>query len=193
MFLQDYLPITVVCAIAIFLIKEVIEFFKKRAEKRRKIKAYQSLVMDEVKKNAWSVKHLKNILNDLSDPGFNSVKIKNLSSGSSRIFVDVDGRVTSSPIWPLHTSVFEKLYIGLAEADETTFTAVSEVYEELAEARHVKDSLVEHIVDPRHLGELQGFVEYAGEVLIRCESAMNKFSINTTGEDLKNHKLRSYI
>lgn len=193
MILKDFLPITVVCAVLIFLLKEILDVFKKKTERQRKISAYKLLILEELRKNAWSVKHLKGVMSELSDPDLKSVKISKLSSGGLKIAIHTEGSWGSSPLWPIHTSVFEKIFIGLAETDAEIFSAVSQAYEDLAEVKHVRDSLIEFSESPDHPGGWESFAEYGEDVIKDCEAAMNKLCTQITGKPLEGFKLRSYI
>lgn len=193
MILKDFLPITVVCAVLIFVLKETLDVFKKKTERQRKISAYKHLILEELRKNAWSVKHLKGVMSELADPELKSVEISKLSSGGLKIAIRSEGSWGSSPLWPIHTSVFEKIFIGLAETDAEIFSAVSQAYEELAEVKHVRDSLIEFSENPDHPGGWEIFAEYGKDVIKDCEAAMTKLCTQITGKPLEGFKLRSYI
>lgn len=193
MILKDYLPITVVGAVVIFVLKEVLDIFKKKTERQRKISAYKTLIIEELRKNLWSVKHLDGVLAQLADPDMTGVKLSKLGSGSLKISIRSDRSTGSSPLWPIHASVFEKVFIGLAETDAALFSSVSGVYEELAEVKHVRDSLIEYVENTEPLGGWDSFSDYGRDVIKDCDTAMKKLCIELTGKPLEDFKLRSYI
>ncbi|HHQ6565617.1 TPA: hypothetical protein ACSTJX_000413 [Serratia fonticola] len=58
---SSFLPITVIFAIGLFILKEVVEFIKKHKANNRKVFAMKRLFSRECEKNLWTIKILKRV------------------------------------------------------------------------------------------------------------------------------------
>ncbi len=184
---------TVVAAFTIFIAKETIEYFKRRNERSRKVTAYKQLILEELRKNAWTISSLKDMCKLIGDPGFTGISYYKSSAGSEKIRFHNKTLPESNPLWPVHTAVFEKLYVGLAETDKDLFTAVSAVYEKLAEAKHVRDHFINFSEDEEIKHFVTGLHSYGTKRLDECEHAMDALCRRITGGPLSEQKLRSYV
>lgn len=48
--IDSILPVSVLAAVVLFIVKEVVEFFKRFSERKRKISAYKILLCEELEK-----------------------------------------------------------------------------------------------------------------------------------------------
>jgi len=190
---ENILPVTVVAAISLFALKEIIEFFKRRGERKRKVTAYEQLLLEELRKNAWTVSSLKDMCQLVAEPDFVGISYYKSSAGSEKIRFNMGSHSESNALWPVHTSVFEKLYVGLAETDKDLFTAVSAVYEKFAEAKHVRDHFINFSEDDEIKHFVKGLNSYGTTRLEECELAMDALCRRITGGPLSEQKLRSYV
>ncbi|MFP3924611.1 hypothetical protein [Pseudomonas sp. W5-36] len=193
MIFEKILPVTVIAALALFLIKEVIEFFKRRAERQRKITAYKLLLLEELRKNAWTVSSLKDMCSLISHPKLTEISYYKSSAGSEKIRFHISTLPETNTLWPVHTAVFEKLYVGLAEIDQDLFKDVSELYEKLAEVKHVRDHFINFSEDDEIKPFIKGLHSYGTDRLEECEIAMDSLCLRITGKPLSERKLRSYV
>tara|TARA_R110001599_G_scaffold305926_4_gene512349 strand:- start:570 stop:794 length:225 start_codon:yes stop_codon:yes gene_type:complete len=56
--MTDLIPITVISAISLFVIKEITEVIRKRNASQRKISAIKCLLAEEIEINYWAWKNL---------------------------------------------------------------------------------------------------------------------------------------
>lgn len=191
--LENYLPITVISAVGLFALKEVGELFKRRAEKSRKVSAYKILIAEELQKNAWTIKHLKSLMHDIGDEPFKSLTFAKDVVGEYRIFVkrvDGDGGSTVLPV--VHTAIFDKGVVEIASLDSSLFNVAKNAYEDLAEVRHIRNSVLTLAEDTVRAEFITGLPGYAMSKLDAAEASVNALFKACTGVDISKHKLRSF-
>ena len=191
--LNSILPITVVAAIVLFVIKEVVEFIKRILERRRKISAYKVLLSEELAKNSSALGFLKRICNEINDGEVLDVSYKKTSSGTDRLTVRSASGSSNLYFWTLHSSVFERLVAELAAADRDLFTPVSKAYAKISEVKHVRESIIDftELDMPKHL--FQGLGSYGIARIDDAVSAVSEAYLKLSGKELTDVKLRSYV
>ncbi|MEN8636777.1 hypothetical protein ABFV74_13805 [Pseudoalteromonas distincta] len=63
------LPITVIFAISLFIIKESLELVRKSRAKKRKLLAFKAVLKEELELNLWTWKKFKSSLNRIREAG----------------------------------------------------------------------------------------------------------------------------
>lgn len=177
----------------LFALKETIEFFKRRGERQRKITAYKQLILEELRKNAWTVDSLKEMCRLIAEPDFTAMSYYKSPAGTERIRFNIKKLSESNTLCPVHTSVFEKVYVGLAETDKDLFAAVSRVYEKLAEANHVRNHFINLSEDDEIKHFVKGLPSYGTARLEECEDAMDALCLQISGGPLSKIKLKAYV
>lgn len=191
--LSNAFPITVVAAIILFVVKEIVEFVKKTREKARKIAAYKALIAEELLKNAWSLKALKRLCFELQEPTLREIEYKKSASGTERVIVRTEEGVHETFFWKIHTAAFEKIMTDLAVSHSKLFKSAAEVYSLLAEVKHVRESIIDfaEFEMPKHM--IKGLGDYGNNTLEEASAAVKSAYKTYTGEELVGHKLRSYL
>ncbi|MDZ3825873.1 hypothetical protein [Pseudomonas monsensis] len=144
--LGKVLPITVVAAIILFFIKEVFEFFKKRAEKKRKVSAYKILLAEEMAKNSWSIFGLRRIVERLQDHSLVHEVIRG-ADGACHLKSSRDEEVVKGIVLPFHSSIFDKHIVDLAVIDKKFFTQLRDTYQAIADAKVSRSTMLEMCED----------------------------------------------
>jgi len=162
--LGKYLPITVIAAIALFIIKEIVDFIKKHKAKKNKIKAISHVISEEIKFNHWSLKKLFEAYKTLADLFEKHPKaiyrVKETRFGSVRFECKEE---PSEPVWSGQTlprfvsDQFNHLLPSLAELDFKTAKRLQITYEEIAELEHYRQTLIMFVSGESH--EENVFVE----------------------------------
>lgn len=191
--LSNAFPITVVAAIVLFVIKELVELIKKTRDKSRKISAYKALIAEELLKNAWSLKTLKRLCLELQDPDLKAIEYRKSESGTERVIVRTNEGEHVNYFWKIHTAAFEKVMTDLAVSNAQLFQSAADVYSLLAEAKHVRESIIDFSAFemPRHL--IRGLGDYGNSTLEKADISVKKVYREYTGKELVGHKLRSYL
>jgi hypothetical protein len=197
----EFIPITVIAAILIFIAKEISDFLKKRRESKRKIFAYKSLISEEIELNLWTHKRLTNIIQNIEDqkkehPNAN-YKILIKESGNEYIHgYDGEKLIESCLIPIIHDKYYEKLISNIAELDANLFNLAQSSYQEVRNMAHVRSSLIKSLLAeennepfPHDISE-NGFLEYAKQELVDTYDAMNALYKECTGNELQEFRLR---
>ena len=146
---QSYLPVTVVAAILIFLIKELLELRRRKKERTRKLNAVKLLLAEEIEKNHWVHRSFFSALSHLQEAEevFPHAKFRlHVSRNGTehlRMKREPDEEFESGQWIPkFHDEQYKKLLPTLAELDEGLFKQINIAYSELAELAHYRDMLV---------------------------------------------------
>ncbi|MBP0943129.1 hypothetical protein V2K16_22900 [Pseudomonas alliivorans] len=187
-------PVTVICAIFLFFIKEAVELSKRAAERKRKISAYKTLIAEELKKNAWTIQTMKEKCSEINKDDFERMTYSKEPSGNETVQIWFSGgTVGSSLLWQVHTGIFDKSIVDLAVIDKGLFDAAKETYQHLAEVRHIRGYFSDLTEQDSMRGFIKGFADYGLSTLDEASNSLSALYFKCTGEVLDEHKLRSYL
>jgi hypothetical protein len=190
---ENFLPVTVVSAIGLFFLKEVVEFFKKRSERLRKIKAYKILISEELLKNAWTIRQLRELMREIDDEVFERLAFTKAATGEFRVIVHrIYGRPHSTILPVVHTSIFDKAVVEVAAIDSALFEMAKETYGFLAEIRHVRDSILNFAENESIAHFVKGLPLYAKIKLDEAEASSKSLFKLCTGDQMAEPKIRSF-
>ena len=197
---QTYLPVTVVAAIVIFIIKELLEVRRRKKERKRKLNAIKLLLAEELEKNHWAHHSFFSALSRLQESNgtFPDAKFRLYVSRNGnehlRMKRDPDEDFESGQWIPkFHDEQYKKLLPTLAELDETLYQKINVAYGELAELTHYRDTLIGFLAgeDPGPGLDstkyfLAGMTDEKADYFNKLNSAYKAIS----GKDLKEWRLR---
>ena len=193
------LPAAAVVAIAVFLVKEALEFFRRRDANVRKLRALTALLARECELNYWTIRSLRRIIQEIpsnDDPSTQrQVEIKRRSSGKPYAqIVSHDGEFeTHMNIPSVHRDLMSKFLLDIATLDKNLFAVMEPAYDALAEVDHVRESLVNIEDGTAFLSQqdwLAGFSGYALDELQEAEVLLGKLYDYCTGQPLTKFRLR---
>jgi hypothetical protein len=191
------LPITVIVAITIFVIKEALEHWRKYQSHQRQILAIKHMLADEIEKNNYTIAALRRTLVQIKEKHDKyEISLNRTPSGSLRIEFkeEVGGYGPSWPIPNVSRVVFDKTFVQLASLDLELFNKAKDAYESISEVEHVRNSLIDHLEEqewhPKDL--LVAFAEYGIDELVDAYINLSKLYKDCTGNDLDKHKLRAF-
>jgi hypothetical protein len=197
--LSSLLPVTVVAAIAIFVVKETVEYLRRWSADRRKIHALKALIARECELNYWPVKALRSILINVPGPDEENpqveVRIERRANGRPVACIrTLDGGSESTRGIPeVHRELMSKFLLEIAMLNSKFFAALEPAYDSLAELEHVRQSLIS-IHDDEQESEIDGiigsFAVYALEELRSTEAALQSLYLFCTDKALEKHRLR---
>ncbi|WP_164352753.1 hypothetical protein [Pseudomonas viridiflava] len=191
--MENLLPVTVVSAIALFFLKEIVEFFKKKSERERKINAYKVLVSEELLKNAWTIKQLRDFSREIQDDVFEKMTFSKNARGEFRILIYreyCEPRSVALPV--VHTAIFDKAVVDIAALDSRLFQMSRDFYEHLAEVKHIRDSILNFAEDESMAKFIKGLPSYANSKLDDAEASSKALFKWCTGKEMERPKLRSF-
>lgn len=190
--LSKLFPITVVVAVFLFFFKEIVEFFKKRSEKTRKISAYKILIAEEMSKNAWTIFILRKAVDRLCDPAL-AVEVLKGSDGSTHVKTSKEKDYTTGIILPFHSSIFDKHIVDLAVVDKMFFLRVKETYQKIAETKAAINTILEICMNPVLNAARNVVVKDLVGLIDSAEVHIKETFTLCTGRQLDSHKPISFI
>lgn len=195
----NILPITAIIAVVIFLIKESLEFGRRRLGDQRKLRALKALCARECELNYWTIKQLRSVLKEIptAENGNSQifVHIEKTAGGRpyARIHSDDGGTEHHTGIPEVHRETMSKFLLEVAMLDRSLFDLLEPAYDRLAEVAHVRESLLAIDEHPRFLTRdayLEGFAGYGLSKLQESESALKALYFHCAGKALEKHRLR---
>ena len=191
------LPITVIVAVVIFLIKEARDLLGNHQNRKRQVLAIKNMLADEIEKNNFTIATLRRTLISIkNNHNINSVSLERTSSGSLRIEFKEAGQESGSgwPIRNVSNVIFDKLYVQLASLDIDLFNKSKDAYESLSEVDHIRSSLIDNIEDHEWPSDSywESFVDYGLDELADAYVALTILYKECTGNDLDKHKIRAF-
>ncbi|WP_343503683.1 hypothetical protein [Alloyangia pacifica] len=188
------LPVTVVVAISLFVVKEVLEGKRRRQGNSRKRRAVCRLLANEIERNHWSIKSLRESLGSveraLGSPNEEFTVITDTLGGRLVRGTD-DGEMTfERPIPTAHLEGLASNLMLLAELDETLFEQALITGDALKELEHVINLLIDYGSDDSKRWMLDTYPDYARSELAEIEGTISNFYVKLTGQSLKAHRLR---
>jgi len=188
------LPVTVVGAIILFILREVIEGTRRKRSNSRKRTAIRRLIADEIERNNWTIKSMRHMIETIELAIKNpetSLEIRSGVRGELYLRHNKDGEAYSqSPFGKVHNDALSANLLSLAEVDQPVFDKALEVSDALKELDHVLNSMVKHIGGDFEYAFLEGLVEFATDEIADCEKTLSDFYERITGQALKEHRLR---
>lgn len=197
---HSYLPATVVAAIVIFLIKELLELRRRKKERERKLNAIKLLLAEELEKNHWAhrsffsaLSRLQESNEDFPDAQFRLYVSRN-GTEHLRMKKDPDEEFESGQWIPkFHDEQYKKLLPMLAELDENLFKKINVAYGELAELTHYRDTLIGFLAGEDPGPGLDLTKEFLADMADEKADYFNKLNSAykaIRGKDLKEWRLR---
>lgn len=200
--ISTYIPITVISAGLLFVIKEAVELIRRIKSERRRISAIKLLVAEEMEQNHWTHKVLKRTireideaLRDYPDPCFRLVRTQSgreLFRYRKEPLEDV-GMESGHPLPPVRQQTYDRMVVDVASLDKKLYVQTREAYDAIKEMEHVRSTLVD-LLDRVDLdvpdGFMAGFLEYATAELEDIEKKMKTFYSSITGKELVNMRMR---
>ncbi|HCG9876123.1 TPA: hypothetical protein NJ716_003109 [Vibrio parahaemolyticus] len=147
--LGSLLPVTVVVAIALFVLREVVDLIKKHREKQRKTKAVKLLLAEELERNHWALSTVFRVINEIKQYT-DEKKVVEYSlviarNGKEHYHAEFEEGHSGLAIFRFDFSVYDKLLVSIAELDEQLFEALSSTYTETRELNHYRDTLLDYL------------------------------------------------
>lgn len=195
----QYLPIMVTVAIALFLLKEILEIRRRALERKRKTNAAKLLLSQELEKNHWALFSFFRVLQEIKDSQASAPNAK------FRLHVARNGsehyRVKEEPddegesggwIATFQTEIYEKQLATLAEYNQKLYKIINETYSEIFELIHYRETLTEFLAGEAIApdGMTEHFLSDLATEKDDYYNELNKGYRALTGKDLKEWRLR---
>lgn len=190
----DFLPVTVIAAIVLFFVKELLEVNRRRNANARKRLAIRRLIADEIERNNWTIKRLCEGISELEQatevPG-STLSIRTGVLGERYFRREMSGELASEfPIGKVHSEALSGSLLELAMIDEQIFDKALEASDATKELDHVLKSMIELVSNEVGSVYHDGFAEYARNEIADCEKTLSDFYRNITGRNLEGLRIR---
>ncbi|SBS66023.1 hypothetical protein [Vibrio splendidus] len=143
------LPVTVVVAISLFILRECVDLVKKYREKQRKTRAIKLLLAEELERNHWALLTVFNVLKEIKEYTDEQKEVEYsliiARNGMEHYHAELEDGHSGSGIFRFDFSVYEKLLVSIAELDEELFEAISATYTKTRELNHYRDTLLDYL------------------------------------------------
>lgn len=194
--MPNLLPVAVIVAICLFVLKETFEFFRRAGERRRKRSAIKELLQHEVAENYRVLNNLFHAIDtterDTISPGERDTIVVQHSGRLSYERVDADGTVVSgNPLPVARMTEFNRLLPSAAELDKKLYLAIRRGYEHVYQIEHLHSSFVDFITGNTKDREfLVPFRHYASGCYADIDKGLRQLYIVLAGRELPYKGLR---
>lgn len=195
----NLIPLGVLVAVLIFFLKEILEFNKRKLERRRKIRACKNLLSNELRLNLWVHNKFVDIISNIKNEKHLEAKFLYLKRGiDDCILTEVEGKSTfGCPIPMVHDKFHEKLIVNIAEVDGHLFGLTQASYDGLVLLEHIRKGLIDGLCAEKNNEQFyphdirdSGFLDYALDELDEVYKSMNSLYFECAGKELTESKLR---
>lgn len=191
--LETVIPATAFVAIALFIVKELLEFVRRIRANQRKLAAIKRMIAREIELNAWAIRGMRQALSHIESyvNGTDERKPNIIREPSGRYKFEMrfangnDGY--SCPLESIRDEVQHKHLLDVASLDKKLFEHLEAAIGATAEIAHVRSSLFDLIDDEMWL---EPFVEYAQKEFSRQEAQLTILYKACTGSSEIKQRIR---
>jgi hypothetical protein len=190
----NLLPVTVIGAIILFIVKEILEARRRKKANARKRRAVRRLIADEIERNKWTTEKLRDGIQKIKDsiayPEL-IVSVRIGANGEKYFRSEMSGELHSEfPFGKVHSEALSGNLLELAMIDESVFEEALSASDATKEVEHIINSMIVQLSDEGHLSHLEGFADYAKAEIADCERTLSNFYKTITGGKLEEHRVR---
>ncbi|HEX4043792.1 MAG TPA: hypothetical protein VHY10_19005 [Xanthobacteraceae bacterium] len=192
-YFEQFVPITVLAAVCLFIAREILEFIRRRNANGRRTAAIKTMLARELELNNWTITRLQMTFDDIRDnEGHTDLLVSFSRRGQVFYKTKKHDHVASWPIPEVHSDVLSKHILDIATLDSTLFRAAQTAYDATAELLHIRESLVQalHDEDPDIPQDLESFVEYARRVVEQITPDFADLYRQCTGKPFDAERIR---
>ena len=187
--LPALLPSTVIVALILFGLREVLEWNRRRRANNRQIRAFKTLLARECELNRWALESLDRALIEMSGQSQADLEadyeIQRRQSGKI-FFCNDDG--SSWPLPETHFDFMRDNMFAVAALDETLFALLEAAYDSVIDLEHVRNSLIEFMENGNE--HLEAFIDYGRNELNDAKQGLEKLYFVCTGSQLDLGRVR---
>ena len=189
--LKNALPITVIFAVALFLIKEALELVRKSKGKKRKLSAFKAVLKEELELNLWTWKKFESLLNRIREVGQKgNYSYFTSPAGTERFEVlDADGYGIGQVFPNVEMEFHSKLLIDVAEVDAEMYQKLIASYKALSELQHLRNRIVDFIHESKD-SDVDHFTSTTLQDLAPLYNELDALYQYCTGNKLTEHRMR---
>jgi hypothetical protein len=196
--ISQFLPVTAIVAILIFLLKEIVEWRRRKAADVRKIQALKKVLARECQLNYTAVDRLRDTLTEMQTSGVtkdaNRLTLeKSPAGGYIYTISDHSGSGIGGVLLAIQRDTFLKYLVEIAGLDASFYAKCEIALDGLSEADHVFQLLV-HGPEKHFPSTLEnyydGLIDYGLRELKDSVNRLQELYFLCTGTVLEHGKLR---
>lgn len=192
--ITSLLPITVIVAVSLFILKEAVEYIKNWRAENRQLRAYKILLARECELNHWVLLKLRDALRiveeDFKNQNPNNHRIERNSSGD---IIFKHGDWGSHHLPEVRSNLMSEIMLHVATLSQKLFSALENAYDGLADLRHVRTSLINfnEVASGESKSDFyDGFADYGLREIADVFQTLDKLYQECTGLELKEARIR---
>jgi hypothetical protein len=190
------IPITVVAAFFLFVIKEMVEWLKRWRADKRKVVAIKILLARECELNKWTLLKVREAIKDIKETFEEKdgaeYSIQRTPPDKITFRETIEGESGSWPLTPTYTDLMSKQILDIAILDKKLFADLEGAYDAVLEMRHVREMLINYLESENEIDRIhfEAFPEYALGELDDTEESLERLYKACTGKPLQTIRLR---
>tara|TARA_B100001059_G_scaffold232434_1_gene270237 strand:+ start:5150 stop:5896 length:747 start_codon:yes stop_codon:yes gene_type:complete len=144
---ESLIPITVIVAVILFMVKEVLEYNRKEKANSRKLNAYRMLLAEELELNFGALKSIDGTCGELESNKDEwrgaTYEAKFKESDNLYVHATYNGDlVLCNPVRKVRMKQYDNLLVSIAELDEDFYLKVKNGYKYVTELEHLYSSII---------------------------------------------------
>ncbi|GAA5443620.1 hypothetical protein Misp06_01798 [Microbulbifer sp. NBRC 101763] len=197
--LNKFLPITVIAAISLFLIREIVDIIKKKRSRNRETRAFKSLLSEELERNYWTHKVIFKTLKQVNKYRslYPATTFHLVYTHDGRVLYrcnknsEYDGFSNGHVLVDIHDKIYEKILTDVAKLDSVLFDSMQVAYSSIRGLSGLRNTLISYIEKEEQdwSEHFDGWLEYAVELESEIYSNMNALYFKCAKTKLEEHRL----
>ena len=187
----NVIPLTVAAAVAIFLLRELVDTTRRYRSNARKLHALRALLAAECERNNFAIGRLREQADEIRYALEQELEIilQDARTGRDRLVI-MNGRDlhVSSPIPKLHSSTLDQYLFEAASLDRELFRLMEHATVCLAEVAHIREGIITYTTDETE--HLESFPDYAIRELDEALEGVRSLYLYCQGEPLTATRVR---
>ncbi|HGM6833109.1 TPA: hypothetical protein ACKQCE_001658 [Serratia marcescens] len=201
MWIEGFVPLSVIAAVILFTLKEILEYRRRGKSDSRKIAALKHIFARECQLNLWTIVSIRKVIESLGEdyPDDPSVMLDIIIDEKAKEWAKVikpqgdDVYFTVTNIPDVHLEAIKSHFLDAIGLDEKLFRDLEYAYDSLLELKHVRFSLLTNNIKEELFmtsGLMRGFYSYSITELEKTENALAALYLNCTGKTLDEYRVR---
>lgn len=195
---DNFLPVTALVAVVIFLVREYLEGRRRKSSDARKVRALRKVLARECQLNYYAIDLLRDTLTEMQDVGVaeDAARLslsKRPAGGYVFILTDLKGSKQGGVLVGIQRETFLKYLVEIAGLDERLYSKCEIALDGLSEADNVYQSLVhgpEIHFPSTNEDYYKGLIDYGIGELNDSINGLKALYFACTGSELQKGKLR---
>ena len=190
----SYLPLTAAVALGIFILKEIIEAYRRIRADKRKISGYKLILARECERNNAALKGIRQAVSRIKEkekfPNYN-MYLDTTPAGHLRFHAShSESGSFSIIVRPPQLETMGRIMIEMATIDRRLFSSIESAYDAVSELKHLRDSLIDILSDDVDEAIVLGFPQYAEKEMEDIFDRLEGLYKVCTGSPLEKLRLR---